>query len=293
MSNLFHDEYFYENYNYSDERFNVLPNDKLNDLFIKYINSGKKDKKIKQEIMEHNIRLVLGYLNKNFRNIIGYPIYHDMFQEGCVGLLMSIDTFDPNHGNVFSTYAIYQIKRRTKIHYLKNIYSNFLLTNRDAIMIAQLNKLINCNYTDEEIINKMNITPKVYKNLKKVINIITNSVFIDSTLKDDKENERKNSEKKIGDNISDVLTDDMDSGYKNLLNEEVKKLLDKIFNDKTIFKNDEWLFIYKEKILNEKSALDIQNEINISQSTVQWRFNRMNDKVKEIYGDELKFLLKN
>lgn len=67
------------------------------------------DKKAFNEIVEHNLRLVLSIANK-YRPSDGLS-FEDIVQEGNIGLMKAVEKFDPDKGYHFSTYAIWWIKQ--------------------------------------------------------------------------------------------------------------------------------------------------------------------------------------
>ena len=276
-------------YHYDDKKYDRIPEEKLNELFKEYIKGDKKDKKLKDKLVNVNIRLVIYFLNKHFYEYIGTERYDDIFQAGCLGLIQAIDNYNPDNGNTFATYAVYKIECNIKFEFHRFNYPAFTLNKRDASLVNRLNKLETLGYTKEEIINTMKITENIYNKLKKVQITVSESVSKDSIVnfgnnnKDDKKD------------VESIITncDNKDYAYINLLRDEITKLLNTIFNDKNIFKNEEWLYIYKEKVLKERSNIDIGKELNLAHNTISWRFKKMNDKVKRKYGKQLKELLKN
>ena len=81
-------------------KLKVLKNNETIELFKKY---QKGDKLAKEEIVNGNLKLVLSLLKK-FNNRTDNM--DDLFQIGCIGLIKSIDNFDPTMGVKFSTYAV-------------------------------------------------------------------------------------------------------------------------------------------------------------------------------------------
>ena len=61
------------------------------------------DKEARDRLIQGNLRLVLRVIQK----FLGRgESADDLFQVGCVGLIKSIDNFDPNLGVKFSTYGV-------------------------------------------------------------------------------------------------------------------------------------------------------------------------------------------
>ncbi|MCI8300403.1 MAG: RNA polymerase sporulation sigma factor SigG [Lachnospiraceae bacterium] len=78
----------------------VLKEDEKNDLFTR-IKAG--DQAARETYIKGNLRLVLSVI-KRFSN--SNENVDDLFQIGCIGLIKSIDNFNPEIGVKFSTYAV-------------------------------------------------------------------------------------------------------------------------------------------------------------------------------------------
>ena len=76
-------------------------NKELYNYFVK-MNNG--DKTARKEIIEHNMRLVVGQVKGKFSN--SFFDEEELISVGMVGLINSVDTFDINKKIRFSTYAI-------------------------------------------------------------------------------------------------------------------------------------------------------------------------------------------
>ena len=65
--------------------------------------------------IEKHYGLVGWVINKYYKDFLyNYPAvsYDDLFQEGVIGLILSAEGFDPDLGNEFSTYAVYQVQQQ-------------------------------------------------------------------------------------------------------------------------------------------------------------------------------------
>lgn len=78
----------------------ILSDDEKDELFVK-IKAG--DMHAREKYIQGNLRLVLSVI-KRFHN--NNENVDDLFQIGCIGLMKSIDNFDPTMGVKFSTYAV-------------------------------------------------------------------------------------------------------------------------------------------------------------------------------------------
>ncbi|HEX2740922.1 MAG TPA: sigma-70 family RNA polymerase sigma factor, partial [Rubrobacter sp.] len=66
------------------------------------------DEPARRELIEKNLRLVVS-VAKRYRGY-GLP-FEDLIQEGNVGLMKSVERFDPERGFRFSTYATWWIRQ--------------------------------------------------------------------------------------------------------------------------------------------------------------------------------------
>jgi len=78
----------------------ILKEAKKEELFKK-IKAG--DKEARETYIQGNLRLVLSVIRR-FSN--HNENLDDLFQIGCIGLMKSVDNFDPTIGVKFSTYAV-------------------------------------------------------------------------------------------------------------------------------------------------------------------------------------------
>jgi len=91
----------------SNAKYNPLNRADEYELFNNYIKT--KCKKIKREIIERNIRYVIS-VSKTY--ITNKSKLQDLINEGNIGMIEAIDTFDPSFGFGFITYAKRYIMRQ-------------------------------------------------------------------------------------------------------------------------------------------------------------------------------------
>lgn len=114
-----------------------LTNDELNALFKKMQNGDDDALRI---IVEHNIRLVLYIVRKNFKA----PIYdqEELVAIGNIGLMKAINTFDISKNIRFSSYACVCIK---------NEIWQFLEHEKKKVNTESLEKVIMCDKDGNEL----------------------------------------------------------------------------------------------------------------------------------------------
>ena len=79
------------------------------EAFTRYKNTtGEEQERVMQEIMEHNLRLVISIVKKKTTD---QRLFDDLVQEGNIGLMKAIYKFDLSKGCKFSTYAVWWIRQ--------------------------------------------------------------------------------------------------------------------------------------------------------------------------------------
>ncbi|MBQ8504014.1 MAG: sigma-70 family RNA polymerase sigma factor [Clostridia bacterium] len=78
------------------------------------------DKKAREELIEHNLRLVSHIIKKYYS---GYDEQEDLISIGTIGLIKAIDSFNADKGTRLATYAARCIENAIQtrwLHYIKN-----------------------------------------------------------------------------------------------------------------------------------------------------------------------------
>lgn len=76
-----------------------------------YGRDSEEWQKIRNEIMEHNYRLVVQMVFRFRQKAPASMELQELFNVGCLGLMRAIDKFEPSKGNRFSTYAVPWLRR--------------------------------------------------------------------------------------------------------------------------------------------------------------------------------------
>ena len=136
---------------------------KTKELFKKY-KSG--DIAIRNEIFNENVKLVSYFVQKTYGKND-----NDLFQEGCLGLLKAIDTFDYKKGYSFSTYAYRCIRNQVFMLGRKSMKYQTDISINTPLKTEDYNLTIQDTIKDDKIIPPIkNIIEQ--DQMQKILNII-------------------------------------------------------------------------------------------------------------------------
>lgn len=126
-------------------------------------------------MVKSNLRLVVN-IAKRFSG--RGMTFGDLIEEGNLGLLRSVDTFDPEHGVRFSTYASWWIKQGIKRSLLMNAQPIHIptymveLINQWRYIASDMESKLGRSAELEEMAEEMKLPLKKAKAVKKIVEIV-------------------------------------------------------------------------------------------------------------------------
>lgn len=126
----------------------------------------------RNKLIKHNLRLVLFVINKYFQDFSNGPRFQDLCQAGVKGLITAIDRFELKRRFRLSTYGLFWIRHAiirsmTVSSFIRVPFG--LESVRGEIQRAKLELLFELKRvpTDEEIIQRVSISPERYHEVMK------------------------------------------------------------------------------------------------------------------------------
>lgn len=229
-------------------KLEVLSDKEMKELFKKY--NETKDKKIKDKLVEGNLKLVLSILKK-FQNRIDN--LDDLFQVGVIGLIKAVENFDLSYNTKFSTYGVLMIVGEIK-RYLRD--NNTIRVSRSVKDTAY--KVL--KYKEEFALTN-GIEPSI-SIISKELNIPEEDIVF---ALDASKNPVSIFEPIYDDGGETIYLFDQIANP----NESSNKWNDKILLEETLDKlkkKEKYIFI--ERYINGKTQVEISEELGISQAQV-------------------------
>lgn len=221
-----------------------LPNKEIESMLIR-IKNGEEE--LKPEFIKSNLRLVLSVVQR-FAN--RNENMDDLFQVGCIGLIKSIDNFDPKFNVKFSTYAvpmiIGELRRYLRDNGTIRVSRSLKDTAYRALKIKEENK--NREVSNTEIASKLGIK-------EKDLNFAMDSIVKPYSLYD----------KMYNDNGDSLYLIDQIGDEKNIEENWTEKLSIKDAVNKLKGREKEIILM---RFYKGKTQIEVANEIGISQAQV-------------------------
>lgn len=147
----------------------------------------ENDPEARDRMVKSNLRLVVN-IAKRFtgRNLT----LADLIEEGNLGLLRAVDSFDPDYGVRFSTYAAWWIKQGIKRALLLNAQPMHIptymveLLNQYRHVAGEMQSRLGREPQLSEIAEEMQITMRKVKAINEIFNAINTSLNADSEQED-------------------------------------------------------------------------------------------------------------
>lgn len=233
------------------------------------------NEKSRDKLITCNLRFVITCA----KQYIGQGVsLNDLIQAGTLGLIQSIDNFNPNRGIKFLSFAVWYIRREI----IKSIYNTGRTIRYPITYISKLNKVrkIYDEYlskyqrepTEEEILNLTDLTSKQYDS---VINDKSYCLSLDTPLNDDSKN-----------TIEDVIPE-QEKPYTDFFTKETISQCLKVLNSREYKVITEFYGLNGE----EKCIKDIAEEMNLGDERVRQIRKSAIKKLQQRCKNSLKLLL--
>jgi len=169
----------------------------------------------KKQLVQSNLKLVLTIARKVI-HVSKLPLV-DLIQEGNLGLMVSVEKFNPNLGYRFSTYAGWWIKQAmfkaiSEQSYCMKVpvYIQETLSKFSKVK-AEMERSYNCQVTNQDVAKKMDIEPE---KIDMFLSAYVSPVSIEGSFDANNGSELS---------VADVVADDKASVEENIEYEELKK----------------------------------------------------------------------
>lgn len=124
-----------------------------------------------EKMVLDNLTLVDHILQKDMHVYPNNQNYEDYQQEGRLGLVLAVKRFDESRGYKFSTFLFPYIKGHM-LRYHREFLSRYIHISRRVLELApKTAKLYYEGYTPKEIMQKLNISEKIYLEIISTISI--------------------------------------------------------------------------------------------------------------------------
>lgn len=256
----------------------ILNKEQIDELIIKYKNSGCKDKEILAEIVESHIVLIKKLVIKEITKAKKNDKYEDYLQEAILQFINCVKNYDANNENgaSLSTYACNCIPGCLKkytynmeagpLNLRKNQYRKYL---QGLIFEDEYFDKHNELPTDEQVAEQVGISVNSLKKYKHIFSGYTNVKSLNTTVQRDGENPVE---------LQDNLIDDSTLIEKQIENKLfIQKCFDSIKND--TYKKILYMYYFEE--ISQKQIAEI---LNLSQVSVSRIMKRTLNEIREKMG---------
>ena len=261
-------------------QYPILSREEINKLFDLY---QEGDLEARDAIVKSNLRFVI-FVARKFAKNLNHLEFLDVVQEGNLGLLRALESYDYNKG-AFTTYAFEWIR-----NYVTRSVANYDDEIRKPIhmkaLIGKYYKIINeaeaknVTLTDEEICEKLNINQIGLDLLRDSFG--TRMVSINQTVSNE-EGKGEELEIFIGeeDNSMEAVTDKIDS--------------DNLLSIARLSLNDlEYYILYYRYVYNKEVTLDkLAKELNLTRERIRQVEAKLLRKIKLLYKNKKELENKN
>lgn len=187
------------------------------------------DKKAKEKLITSNIRFVISTSKKYTGRGLGLE---ELVQEGCTGLSIAVDKFDPEKGYKFISYAIWWIKQAMQYAISVNNHAIRLPLNKsnDFIKLTKAKEELlrsdpDHEPTTEELSEKSSLKEKDIKTLELARGEV---VSFDEKI-NTKEGENSSSR---GDNYEDISVNVEEEGMRTFMSEDIDALMKSVLSER-------------------------------------------------------------
>lgn len=235
------------------KRYPLLSSNETLELYKRYLDG---DFKAKEMIINSNLRLVVSLAYK-YQNYLKNLQILDLIQEGNLGLMRAIETWDPEQG-AFSTYAVPWIKQRitrgmsnTDDAIRKPVHMDNLLRKYKAL----LNKYPDQNLDDDFIMNQLDIGVDTLKTVKETL--MQSTVSMNQKIGDEEDTE-----------LGDLLAGSTDGGYDDVIKRMETHDLFAVCS--YVLNSREYYVLYERILSGENNTLECVGErLNITRERVR------------------------
>jgi RNA polymerase primary sigma factor len=144
----------------------------------------ENDPHAREQLVRSNLRLVVNIAKKYSGRGLTLG---DLIEEGNLGLLRAVDTFDPDHGVRFSTYSAWWIKQAIKRSILSNSQPIHIptymveLINQWRQIYAEQEARLGRTVSLDEMATAMKVPLKKARAIRDIVSVVDNGFQHDST----------------------------------------------------------------------------------------------------------------